>query len=48
MKQKENILCPHCGNEINIGSLLGSRTSEKKLPVLPKMGKRAEDLKFQQ
>jgi hypothetical protein len=24
------ILCPHCGKPINIGSLLGSRTSEKK------------------
>jgi hypothetical protein len=24
------ILCPHCGKPINIGSLLGSRTSEAK------------------
>jgi hypothetical protein len=26
----EKICCPHCGEELNIGALLGSRTSEKK------------------
>jgi hypothetical protein len=26
----EKICCPHCGEELNIGALLGSRTSKKK------------------
>jgi len=30
MEEKDKILCPHCGNELNIGKLLGSRTSDKK------------------
>jgi hypothetical protein len=37
---EEKPLCPHCGKEINIGALLGSRTSEKKAVTSAENGKK--------
>jgi len=39
MEEKEKILCPHCGQELNIGVLLGSKTSEKKAASSRENGK---------
>jgi len=40
MEQKEKIRCPHCGSEINIGALLGSRTSDRKAASSAENGKK--------
>ena len=37
---KNKILCPHCGGELNIGALIGSRKSEKKAASSAENGKK--------
>ena len=32
--------CPHCGKDINIGSILGQKTSEKKAVTSAENGKK--------
>jgi len=36
----DNVKCPHCGKPINVGSLLGQRTSEKKAKSSAENGKK--------
>jgi hypothetical protein len=38
--EKEKILCPHCGKELNIGALIGSIKSEKKAESSAANGKK--------
>jgi len=40
METKEKILCPHCGGELNLGALMGSRTSERKAASSAENGKK--------
>jgi hypothetical protein len=40
MESKEKIYCPHCGGELNIGTLIGSRKSEKKAASSAENGKK--------
>jgi hypothetical protein len=40
MEAKHIFLCPHCGKEINVAAMLGSRTSEKKAASSVKNGKK--------
>ena len=37
---KEKICCPHCGKELNIGSIMGSIKSEKKAVSSAENGKK--------
>jgi len=40
VETKEKIMCPHCGGELNIGALMGSRTSDKKATSSAENGKK--------
>jgi len=40
MDSQNKILCPHCGGELNIGALIGSRKSEKKAASSIENGKK--------
>ena len=40
MEISQKTFCPHCGKELNIGALMGSRTSKKKAATSAENGKK--------